>query len=354
MDAIRKRYRSLGLPNKRDNVQSTKFQDDVKSLSEKLYTLLNTAKKRYSIKELTDYFNCGVTSIEKAIDMLDKQSKNLYITNQTVEISREIPKAEPTNISKKHLEGQWFRFGIVSDNHMGSKYERMDVLNAMYDIFEAEGIRVVYNAGNMIDGDARFNKYDLHKHGLEDQVNYLVEAYPQKKGIETHYITGDDHEGWYTQREGVNVGRFIEDRARQQGRTDLKFLGHMEHDVVVKRPHGECKIRVLHPGGGSSYAISYTAQKIVESYTPGEKPDVLIVGHYHKASYNQVRGVHVVQAGCTEDQTPFMRKKRLDAHVGGWIIEMKVSDTGAIIQFKQTWIPFFDKKVYQKDWKYQW
>ena len=163
-----------------------------------------------------------------------------------------------------------------------------------------------------------------------------------------------DHEGWYTQREGVNVGRFIEDRARQSGRNDLKFLGHMEHDVIIERPNGSCKIRVLHPGGGSSYAISYTAQKIVESYTPGEKPDVLIVGHYHKASYNHVRGVHVVQTGCTEDQTPFMRKKRLDAHVGGWIIEMKVGDTGAIIQFKQTWIPFFDKKVYHKDWKYHW
>ena len=140
---------------------------------------------------MTDYFNCGVTSIEKAVELLDSQSKNLYITGQTVEISREIPKAEPTTIPKKHMDGQWYRFGITSDNHLGSKYERMDVLNALYDIFAEEGIKVVYNAGNMIDGEARFNKYDLHKHGLEDQVNYVVSDYPKRDGVETHFITGD-------------------------------------------------------------------------------------------------------------------------------------------------------------------
>jgi predicted phosphodiesterase len=112
-------------------------------------------------------------------------------------------------------------------------------------------------------------------------------------------------------------------------------------------------LRVLHPGGGSSYAISYTSQKIVESYTGAEKPDILFDGHYHKAGYNYIRGVHVVQTGCTQDQTPFMRKKRLAAHLGGWIIEFTVDTNGAVIRFKQEWIPFFDKAYYKK-WEYLW
>lgn len=354
VDAVRKRYRSLGLPNKRDNTQSEKFNNDIDTLSSKLYELLLSTKKKWTTRELTDYFNCGITAIEKAVEKLDHESKNLYYTPDGVEISKEVAKSEPTNIDQKHLDGEWFKFGFVTDNHLGSRYERLDVLKALYDIYEEEGVKVVYNAGNMIDGDARFNKYDVHKHGLEDQVNYLIEVYPQKKGMETHFITGDDHEGWYTQREGVNVGRFIQDRAIQSGRKDLTFLGHMEHDVIIQKPDGQCKIRVLHPGGGSSYAYSYTAQKIVESYTSGEKPNVLLIGHYHKSLYAYIRGVHCVEGGCTMDQSPFMRKKRLDAHVGGWIIEMKVNKAGAVVQFRQTWIPFFDKKVYSKNWEYKW
>jgi hypothetical protein len=127
----------------------------------------------------------------------------------------------------------------------------------------------------------------------------------------------------------------------------------MEADVILKASQGETILRVLHPGGGSAYAISYTSQKIVESYSSGEKPHILLDGHYHKAGYNYIRGVHVVQTGCTQDQTPFMRKKRLAAHLGGWIIEFSVDDQGAITRFKQEFIPFYDNGYYTK-WGYQW
>ena len=49
-------------------------------------------------------------------------------------------------------------YGITSDNHLCSKYARLDVLNAAYDHFERRGITHVFNAGNMIDGEKSFNK----------------------------------------------------------------------------------------------------------------------------------------------------------------------------------------------------
>jgi len=127
----------------------------------------------------------------------------------------------------------------------------------------------------------------------------------------------------------------------------------MEADIVIPSKNGKTTLRLVHPGGGSSYAISYTEQKIVESYSGGEKPDILLVGHYHKAEYSYVRGVHIVQTGTTEDQSPFMRKKRLAAHLGGWIIEFSVDINGAITRFKQEFIPFYDNAYYKK-WAYKW
>jgi len=188
---------------------------------------------------------------------------------------------------------------------------------------------------------------------MQNQCEYFAKVFPTKKGMTTYFITGDDHEGWYVQREGVNIGKFMERCAKDAGRTDLVYLGHMEHDLVLKAPKGQATMRIVHPGGGSSYAISYTSQKLVESYSPGEKPNILLMGHYHKMEFNYIRGVYVVQGGCTMDQSPFMRKKRLDAHVGGWICEYQQAVNGVISSFKAEWIPFYGKEFYEKGWDYK-
>lgn len=323
--------------------------------NEKLYELLlKKPIKAWTIEQLSNHFDCGVQKIIDGIATLKDEGKNFIVHNKTIELSKEIKKAAPLVIDQRHLSGKEVKFGFVTDNHLGSKYERLDVLNALYDIFKKEGIDTVYNAGNMIDGEKRFNRYDIHKHGAEEQVNYLIEVYPNIKGIKTYFITGDDHEGWYTQDFGIDIGRLIVNRASENGRSDLVYLGHMEHDVILKARRGEAILRIQHPGGGSAYAISYTTQKLIESLSPGEKPQILLIGHYHKAEMLYYRGVYAIQGGCTMDQSPFMRKKRIAAHVGGWIISFQQATHGAIARLKAEWIPFYDKTFYERPWKYQW
>src|ERR1700744_2379052 len=188
-------------------------------------------------------------------------------------------------------KGEWSHvFGAISDNHLCNKHSRLDVINAAYDTFERMGIANVYNAGNWVDGEARFNKTELvTAPGMDHQLDYMIDKYPQRKGITTHYIAGDDHEGWYQQREGVEIGRYLQFRAEDQGRHDLKYLGYGEADVALWHGSGSSVMRVVHPGGGSSYALSYTDQKRVESYQGGEKPSVELAGHYHKAVYSYRR-----------------------------------------------------------------
>jgi hypothetical protein len=302
----------------------------------------------FTIEQLADQFDVGPSRIKKTILELEEQGYNIKLNNDIVLTAPIIAKSQSTVLNVEAMSTGFHKFGAVGDNHMGSKYARMDVLNALYDLFEAEVITTVYNTGNWIDGEARFNRQDLNVHGLDNQVRHFVDDYPKRKGITTYYVAGDDHEGWYNQNSGLDIGKHTQRIALEQGRTDLVYLGYMEADIVIPAPNGKTTIRVLHPGGGSSYAISYTMQKIVESYQGGEKPDVLLAGHYHKADYLFCRGVHCVQTGCTQDQTPFMRKKKLAAHLGGWIIEMAMDTNGAITRFKQEYIPFYDNAYYQK------
>lgn len=248
-----------------------------------------------------------------------------------------------------------YKFGFTSDNHLCSKYSRLDVLNDLYDHFERQGVDRVFNAGNWIDGEARFNMHDLLVHGMDRQVRYLAENYPRRPGITTYAVAGDDHEGWYCQRDGVDIGRYAERVMREQGRQDWVDLGYMEAYIrLVNAKTGQsCMLHVMHPGGGSAYAISYTVQKIVEGYDGGDKPAVLLAGHYHKLGYNLVRNVHCIQTGTTEDQTPFMRKKKLSAHVGGGIIELTQDEvTGAIKSCKVEFFNYFVRDYYNNRWSH--
>jgi len=248
-----------------------------------------------------------------------------------------------------------FVFGATSDNHLCSKHERLDVLNDLYDRFEKRGVDRVFNAGNWIDGEARFNKHEIHTHGMDQQLKYLAKMYPQRPGIVTYAVAGDDHEGWYAQREGVNIGKYAENVMRAAGRTDWVDLGYMEaHIKLTNFNTGKSTmLAVVHPGGGSSYALSYSIQKIIESLDGGEKPAVGLYGHYHKLWAGNIRNVWCLQTGTREAQTSFMRKKKLEAHVGGAIVELEQDpETGAIIGFTPKMIRYFTKGYYNNRWSH--
>ncbi len=244
-------------------------------------------------------------------------------------------------------------FGVASDQHLCSRYAREDVLTDLYDRFAAAGVDRVFNAGNWIDGEDEKNRFDLAVHGFEPQINYLVEHYPQRPGITTYAVWGEDHEGWYARREAIDVGRFAESQMRQAKREDWVDLGFIEARVDLTNANTgvTAPLVVQHPGGGSSYAYSYRAQKIIESMSGGEKPAVLIIGHYHKLSCNTIRNVWAIQAGTTMDQSVFMRKKGLEAHVGGLIVTLEQDpETGAIFRCVPDQYLYFDRKYYNDRW----
>ena len=246
-----------------------------------------------------------------------------------------------------------FTFAIATDMHLCSKYERLDCLNDFYDQIEQRGITTVLNAGNWIDGEAPFNKNDLLVHGMDAQMQYLATHYPRRAGVTTLAIAGADHEGWYARREGVDVGRYAENVMRQHGREDWHDIGYMERSLPLNH-YGSglgSRIHIMHPGGGSAYAISYTPQKIIESFDGGDKPAALVLGHYHKADYLYTRNVHAMQGGCFQDQTVFMRQKRLSAAVGGCFVKITVDPrTGAFVECSYTFRNYFVRSYYDGRW----
>jgi hypothetical protein len=240
-----------------------------------------------------------------------------------------------------------FVFGAFGDLHAASKHTRWDVRADLIRETEAAGAQAIFDTGNWIDGEANFNRYDLEVVGLEQQCQLLAKRHPRTR-LPIYAVAGDDHEGWYAQREGIDVGKYAETVMRAAGHvwTDL---GYIEAHVTLRNANSGKKatLAVVHPGGGSAYALSYSIQKIVESYEGGEKPHVGLYGHYHKLWAGIIRNIWCVQTGCQQDQTPFMRKKRLEAHVGGVIVTLRQDPrTGAIVRMTPDILRYFNKGFY--------
>lgn len=231
--------------------------------------------------------------------------------------------------------------GIITDTQIGSLYSRLDILEAAYDIFEHEGVGSVYHAGDLLDGEKMYRgqEYEIYAHGADAQVEECTSHYPLRKGITTYFITGN-HDLSFWKNAGIDVGLQI-----QKARSDMVYLGRDEQDVIIGEGERTVRLRLYHPGKGTAYALSYQPQKYIESLSGGQKPQIVVFGHYHKAELlPQYRNIFGIQAGCCQSQTPFMRTRNIAAHIGFWIIEFTINVPKLVSRFKAEFFSFFEEQ----------
>lgn len=313
-------------------------------------------RRRVTTKALCDYSGGTERQVLDAIHGIQGRGYLLSeFGNQGWGLSKEpAPDYSEPIVYASRPDGTYL-FGASSDQHIGSKQFRQDVLDDLYDKFAEVGVDRVFNGGNWIEGEGHQNVHDIAVHGMDDQCWELADKYPKRDGIVTYAIAGADHEGWYSKREGVDIGKHAARIMAEAGRKDWVHLGYVEAYVTLNHAKSgkACHLLVMHPGGGSAYAHSYKPQKIVESFSGGSKPAILLIAHYHKQSYNIIRNVHVVQSGCTQDQTVWARQKGLDVHLGGSIIRAKQdAATGAITECEVRTMVYFDEGYYNGRWSH--
>ena len=235
------------------------------------------------------------------------------------------------------------RFGLIGDTHIGSLYQRIDALAAFYDHCGREGIADILHVGDVLAGWRVYKgqEFELHPNARSwpEQRDMFADLAPKVKGVTTHFITGN-HDASFKKLIGL-----VADLER--ARPDWKFVGHDIGTVTFKAKGGLAyRVMLYHPGGGTAYALSYRMQKFIESLSGGQKPDMVASGHYHKAvTLPAYRNVFGIDAGCFESQTPFMASRALAAHVGGWIIEVVLSDRKKLTsRVRAEWIGFFEEQ----------
>jgi hypothetical protein len=230
-----------------------------------------------------------------------------------------------------------FKFALIGDTHIGNKSCDIKALTDFYNRSYKLGVRHFYHCGDLVDGlhVHRGQEYELTDIGMEQQAKAVIENYPFRKDAITYYILGN-HDLWYKQ----NVGGSIESLITKD-RQDIQFLGDNEADIILC---SGSKLRLLHPGDGNAYALSYKPQKIIESIEGGNKPNILGIGHYHKSLQMFYRNIFAFLVGTFEHQTSFLRSKGISVHLGGWIIEGHSGSKGGINDITATFIPYMNFK----------
>jgi len=326
------------------------------SLAGPLHRLLKQRNRHYTLEQLSTRFDRSVATIRKSLEQIKEAGFVVHVDKGGDNASASILTTATAVISDYDLPGHnlsTVRFGAISDTHLENLSCARAELEWTYDWFLEKGVTAVLHSGDLSDGPGNkgYPGHDLEvQPGLQLQwecAKYIIDEYPRREGMKTYFIeSSKSHAGWCFARTGFSMGDAVtrgfvypslgpvgEERLWVPGREDMVYLGADEENVWVG-PEYRTKISLLHPDGGSSYAVSYQVQKWAESLEGGTKPHLALIGHYHKSNYFTPRNIHVICPGTLCWQTPFMRRKRLSAGVAAWMVEMDVADDGTIHELR--------------------
>jgi len=237
----------------------------------------------------------------------------------------------PDSKDKQHItfDGDVITFGIMSDNHCGSIFSKDEYVLMAINEMKKENCSFMVHAGDCVEG--MMNRpgavYELSRIGYKSQRDGAVEIF--KEWDKPLYMVGGNHNGSFDTKFGIGMD-ITEDICSRL--PSAIYLGSLEGNFNING----ADVKVFHGNDGSSYALSYREQKILEMMSPSELPAMLITGHTHKSMYFKYRGTHIICGGTLQSQTPFMRGKKLPAHVGWWIVSMCVQD-GKIVWVQPRW-----------------
>lgn len=322
----------MAVPTKKKATKKTATQKKIETSDPQLARLVKlTTKEPVNFSELCNKLDVSPKALDSLIKKGRTRGLQILVEHDHVGTTLRHP-TQITDVGIQPVVGKKQKIGVISDLHYGSKYclreQIKDCVNHFYDV---EGVREILVPGDVTEGMYRHAKFERSAEGLHDQVAEMYEHLPQRKGLTYHCITGN-HDVTHISNSGVDFGMYVEDFFRRRGRNDINFYGDRGAYLQIRG----AKIHMWHPGGGGSYALSYKLQNKVAGYLPGQKPQILLTGHWHKYCHVYVRGVHAFLCGTFHGGGGQFGKSlgdRVPIMIGGMVLSWTVTETGAIRDF---------------------
>ena len=303
-------------------------------LLEKFKEYLTKKKKPYVFKVAED-LDLQEYEIYGLVELLKKQGYLFDIVDNQIIKVKPIKENDiyqiPNNLD--HL-----KLLMISDTHLASKYDRLDILRYLYAKAEDNGVNYILHSGDLTEGlSGRPQQlYELKECSYTGQRDYVIDKYPQSE-IPTYLVSGN-HDLWWVKQCGADICKDI-----ANNRDDIHYLGSDCEDLKI----GKLKIRLYHGSGGGAYAKSYKLQKYLDSIDIKERPHILQTGHIHQAFFMKQGDTHCFQTSCLQDLTPYERSKGLSNDKSVWWVDVFMDNNGKPVKISQE-LETFDKKLMKR------
>jgi len=266
----------------------------------------------------------------KLVKKLQRQGVNPYDVMAVVKASKKQRKDD--NATYK-ISGDHTKMLVFGDTHIGHKAYDQKIMNTAAKVAMSENVDLLVCTGDIADGWYQNRPAAIFEQdaiGFDNQMKKSVKELSKlcDTGKPLYYITGNHEYNTFVRGAGVEFGNILKLKLDSLG-YENHYMGNAEANMKLETGS---RIKLLHPDGGTAYAISYKSQKIIESLQgSGERlPDVALIGHFHKAEYIHYMGVDTFQTGTMCGQTKFMRGKGLAAHKGFWVMDLYSNKSGKI------------------------
>ena len=232
----------------------------------------------------------------------------------------------------------------VSDLHAGSKHFDGKALLDFLRFAKGRGLCGVVSTGDNIDGTSEKLLTEQRAYGMDEQHQELVDIFAEAApGVPVWSISGN-HDGYCDSAAGTDSGAILATKMRERG-IEWHHLGQCLGRVIL---HG-AKIELWHGAGGAGTknSVRRVLNHRAEGYLPGDAPQVLLVGHYHRdAQFVATEGIL-----CVSGRT-FQRKRSEFANriahpwdVGGGILSWTAYRDGTAGEFSYESFPYMAGEV---------
>jgi predicted phosphodiesterase len=311
-----------------DEIQKSVNEKGV-DITAKVFKLSRETVKRYirdskeTIEEKVDKPDALLRKIrERFNDDELRQLANAWAFN---------PKGLPKPILT--FEGDEVVVGFCTDTHIGEVSFNDSLWISFIEECKRENVSLIVHAGDVHEGMSNRPDqiYHLEDIGSSAQMDHAERLF-KMTDIPIKVIDGN-HDRWGIKSNGLFMVRDLANRMPG----NVEFLGSDSGYFYINGT----RWMLWHGEDGSSYATSYRVQKLIEAFTGGDKPQVLLVGHTHKEISMFERNVHTVSGGALSYQSAWMKSKRMPCHTGFHIIRATIRDN-QIVKFSTTFYPFYE------------
>lgn len=330
----------LSRPTQRDAIRPPAPVADAPPARRFAALLDATRRGPIAFDALCDKLDAAPRKVRALVEAAQSAGLAIEVAHDTVAFKLAEPSATVRDVDVSPTTSGPQVVGVISDTHLGSRYCLRAQLREFVEYAYSRGAREILHPGDVLDGCYRHGTFELTHSGIEEQTRDLFEVLPALPGLTYHCITGN-HDDTFADHVGMDPGGYVQNWFEARGRRDVKFHGRRGAYLRIRG----AVVELWHPKKSPGYAVSYGLQNHIRDYGVGQKPDVLLVGHWHTWCYLEQRGVHALACGTFQGSGSAFGKSLGGApSMGGTLLTWETTATRTLRRFAVERRAYFERE----------